>query len=382
MELLLLALSFSLYIFIKNLDNISIKFLSTSISIFLIYAIAHKAVNSEGYIILKTILFNHFTPIYLLAGPSFYFFIKTSIKDNFNFKRRHLIHFIPFIIQCIGISEYMAVPWAEKIDLVANFYLNPESQSEIKTNIFFSPEANYIIRFFHLMGYFSFSFFTLIKKENSGMIKTLKRVTLILVSILILYYIHILLIITKGVYNTLLIKSIITLDVILLFVLILEFLGSPELYLNSKKIRTKYLKESPYIKKTDVISIDETDKKELNKRIKELKRDSSFFLNSKNNFRNFATIINYPDHIIREYLKSKNTSFIDIKNKVRLSVAKNILNETKLTYNLDYIAEKSGFNSRSNFYNIFKKYEKCTPREYLKKEKEKVRKKKRRKQNN
>tara|TARA_B110000208_G_C11794628_1_gene438982 strand:+ start:3495 stop:4604 length:1110 start_codon:yes stop_codon:yes gene_type:complete len=369
MELLMLALSFSMYIFIKNHNHRTIKFLSTTISIFLIYAIAHNAVNSEGYNILKTILFNHFTPIYLIAGPSFYFFIKTSIDNNFNFKKRDLIHLIPFIIQFIGICEYMVIPWVEKIDLVTNFYLNPEAQSGIETNIFFASETNYAIRFFHLMAYFSFSFFTLIKKENSGMIKTLKRVTLILVSILILYYIHILLIITKGVYNTLLIKSIITLDVILLFVLILEFLGSPELYLNSKKIRTKYLKESPYIKKTDVISIDETDKKELKKRIKELKRDSSFFLNSKNNFRNFATIISYPDHIIREYLKSKNTSFIDIKNKVRLSVAKNILNETKLTYNLDYIAEKSGFNSRSNFFTIFKKYEKCTPREYLNKKK-------------
>ena len=363
----MLALSFSIYIFIKNHNHKNIKFLSTTISLFVIYAIAHNAVNSEGYNILKTVLFNHLTPLYLLAGPSFYFFIKTSVENNFNFKRRDLIHLIPFIIQCIGISEYMALPWTEKIDLVTNFYLNPESQSEIITNIFFAPEANYIIRFFHIMAYFSFSFFTLMKKENSGMIKTLKRVTLILVTILILYYIHILLIITKGVYNTFLIKSIITIDVILLFVLILEFLGSPELYLNSQIIRNKYLKESPYIKKTDVISINETDRKELNRRIKQLKRNSSFFLNSKNNFRNFATTINYPDHIIREYLKSKNTSFIDIKNKVRLSVAKNILNETKLTYNLDYIAEKSGFNSRSNFYSIFKKYEKCTPRGYLNK---------------
>lgn len=367
MELLMLALGFSVYIFIKNINQINIKFLSITISIFLVYAIAHNAVNSEGYKILKTILFNHFTPLYLLAGPSFYFFIRTSIDNNFNFKKRDLLHLLPFIIQCIGISEYMTIPWKEKIDLVTSFYLHPERQSGIHTNIFFISEANYIIRFIHLMVYFSLSFIFLIKKKNSRMIKTLKRVTLVFISILILYYIHILLIITKGVYNTLLIKSIITLDVILLFVLILEFLGSPELYLNSKKIRTKYLKESPYINKTDVISINENDKKELNKRIKELKKDSSFFLNSKNNFRDFATIINYPDHIIREYLKSKNTSYIDIKNKVRLSVAKNILNETKLTYNLDYIAEKSGFNSRSNFYNIFKKYEKCTPREYLNK---------------
>ena len=369
MELLMLALSFSIYIFIKNHNHINIKFLSTTISILLIYAIAHNAINSEGYKVLKTVFFNHLTPLYLLAGPSFYFFIKTSIENNYNYKRRDLIHLIPFIIQCIGISEYMTLPWTEKIDLVTNFYLNPESQSEIKINIFFEPEANYIIRFFHLMAYFSFSFFKLIKKESNGMIKTLKRVTLILVSILILYYIHILLIITKGVYNTFLIKSIITIDVILLFVLILEFLGSPELYLNSQIIRNKYLKESPYIKKIDVTSINETDKIELNRRIEKLKRNSSFFLNSKNNFRNFATIINYPDHIIREYLKGKNTSFIDIKNKVRLSVAKNILNETKLTYNLDYIAEKSGFNSRSNFFSIFKKYEKCTPREYLNKKK-------------
>ena len=173
MELLMLALSFSMYIFIKNHNHRTIKFLSTTISIFLIYAIAHNAVNSEGYNILKTILFNHFTPIYLIAGPSFYFFIKTSIDNNFNFKKRDLIHLIPFIIQFIGICEYMVIPWAEKIDLVTNFYLNPEAQSGIETNIFFAPEANYTIRFFHLMAYFSFSFF---KKESGSFIRSIRSV--------------------------------------------------------------------------------------------------------------------------------------------------------------------------------------------------------------
>jgi len=369
MELLFFTLIFCIYIFIKNIKNLKIKLLSATLLLFVIYAIAHKAVNTQGYTILKTVLFNHFTPFYLLAGPSFYFFIKSATNNDFKFKKKHLIHLIPFSIQCIAIHEYIMIPWETKIKLVNSFYLTPENQSDLKVSIFFSSETNYILRFFHLTAYLTTSMILLKKVKNVTNIKRLKKITLITFSVVILYYVHILLIITNGIYNTLLIKIIINIDIFLLFMLILEFIKAPELYLSLKKINKSYLKESPFSKTSNKKLINEDDRKKIALKIEEIKTNKHFFINPKNSFRDFASFINLPDHIIRAYLKSENTSYIDIKNKVRLSHAKKILEETRLTYNLNYIAEKTGFNSRSNFYSIFKKYEKCTPREYLNKKK-------------
>ena len=367
MELLFFALTFCVFIFIRNIKTLKIKLLSISLILFVIYAIAHNAVNTEGYTILKTILFNHFTPFYLLAGPSFYFFIKSATNNNFRFKKKHLIHLIPFVIQCIAINEYIMIPWATKMKLVNSFYLNPENQSNLKVSIFFSTETNYIIRFFHLTGYLSASLILLNNVISLNNLKRLRKITLIMFSVVVLYYVHILLILTNGTYHSFLIKIIINIDIFLLFLLVLEFIKAPELYLSLKKINKSYLNESPFSKTTNKKLISENDRKQIELKINEIKNDEYFFINPENSFRDFASFINFPDHIIRAYLKSENTSYTDIKNKVRLSYAKKILDETKLTYNLNYIAEKTGFNSRSNFYSIFKKYEKCTPREYLNK---------------
>ncbi|WP_299016412.1 AraC family transcriptional regulator [uncultured Polaribacter sp.] len=366
MEFLILALFLCLYIFSRKYKNLKIRLLSTSVGIFLLYAIAHTSVNSSGYSILKTILFNHCTPLYLLAGPSFYFFIKIAINDRFEFKKKHLFHLIPFVIQIIAISKYTLSPWADKMQIVGSIYQNPAIQAGINVNIFFSSQTNYTIRFIHLLSYFIISFFLLKKEKKCKKVVKLKRVTKIMIAIILLYSLHLLLIMSQGIYNSIIIKVIIAVDLVLLFVLIFEFIKSPELYLSYKKMRKSYLGESPYVYSRTQTMIKDDHKKRIKLRLEKIQENHSFFTDPKNNFNDFAALINYPDYLIRAYLKSENTSYIDIKNKVRLDFAKKILKETKLTYNLDYVAKKAGFNSRSNFFSIFKKYENCTPREYLK----------------
>ncbi len=369
MELLFFLLIFCIFIFIKNIKNLSIKLLSTTFTIIVIYAISHYTVNSQGYDVLKTILFNHFTPFYLLAGPSYYFFIKFASERNFKLEKGHLVHLIPFIIQCIAIHEYVMIPWEEKMEIVNSFYLNPKNQSNIKVSIFFNSKTNYLIRFIHLITYFTISIIQINKVKQKYSVRKLKKITLIAISIFLLYQVHVILIINNNISRTLLTKIIIYIDVFLLFFLFLEFINSPELYLSLKKINKFYLNSSPFLVTKNKILINEDCKKEIAYKISELIKKKDVFINTDYNFRDFATFINFPDHVIRDYLKLENTSFTDIKNEIRVSRAKKILEETKLKYNLSYISEQSGFNSKSNFYSIFKKYEKCTPREYLYKKK-------------
>jgi hypothetical protein len=370
MELLIFLLFFCVFIFVKNSGNIPIQLLSVTLTIIIIYITAHYTVTSDEYDVLKTILFNHFTPFYLLTGPSYYFFVKFTIDKNFKFKKKNLTHLIPFIVQCIAIHEYVMIPWEEKMDLVNSFFLNPEKQLSADVSIFFTPMNNYIIRFLLFTTYLIASVIILNKKEGTRQNRRkLIKITIITISVVVLYHFHIILIISNNINPTLLTKIIIYLDIGFLFYLILEIINSPELYLNSNKINKFYLNYSPFTVTKNKILINENDKKEIGYKIDQIIKKEDFFINKDNKFRDFTIFIGFPDHIIRNYLKLENTKYTDIKNKVRLSRAKKLLEETNKKYNLKYIAEESGFNSKSNFYSIFKKYEKCTPKEYLNKKK-------------
>ncbi len=54
-----------------------------------------------------------------------------------------------------------------------------------------------------------------------------------------------------------------------------------------------------------------------------------------------------------------------MKNQSRIQMAQELL-KSQRHYKIEYIAQKSGFDSLSNFFKIFKKSNNCTPDEYRK----------------
>jgi AraC-like DNA-binding protein len=56
-----------------------------------------------------------------------------------------------------------------------------------------------------------------------------------------------------------------------------------------------------------------------------------------------------------------------MKNQLRVEYAKELLSDELMNnLTIDAIGQKSGFSTRSNFYNTFKVETGCTPSEYLK----------------
>ena len=153
--------------------------------------------------------------------------------------------------------------------------------------------------------------------ENAKKIKPFLKISLSFIGIVVFYYLHVLLIIYKGSYNIWGIKIIIYIDLILLVSLIVEFIKHPELYIRKSKIKSSYLISSPFTKSTNKkIVISQKDKEIIQNRIQILINERFFFTDPKNNFQEFSKHIKYPDYIIRLYLKSQESSYIDIKNKV------------------------------------------------------------------
>ena len=94
-----------------------------------------------------------------------------------------------------------------------------------------------------------------------------------------------------------------------------------------------------------------------------MKKNSDLLIDPDTNFDVFANEINENKYHIRLYLKYNGLSFIKLKNEIRVKEAIKYL-ESEDRLKLDYISKKSGFNSPSNFYKIFKNITGFTPSEY------------------
>lgn len=81
----------------------------------------------------------------------------------------------------------------------------------------------------------------------------------------------------------------------------------------------------------------------------------------------FSIHCNLPQYVISQFLTNYySKSFNEFINDFRVEESIRILNSTeKLKYNIEMVGQICGFNSRSAFYNAFKRYTGYTPRQYM-----------------
>ena len=370
--IVIMPILFSIYVFLKNIKNQPMVLFSSVMLGLSLYAASHYFINLGKYNTVSAILFNHFSPIYLMIGPSFYFFVLFRLEIINKLKPIHLLHLIPALVHLISISEYLFLPWSDKIAIVQNIYNNPSVQESLRVNLFFPPKFNYGFRMIHFATY-CIVVLIMIRKSlltenfNKRILKSIQKITIIFLLLTLFYSVHILFILITNSFTANFIQIILLIDVVLLAILFYELFNYPELLFSSKKFKKSYLKFSPFLdQKIPNNSIPEAIYNDIDKKICSLKEKRSFLIKPSTNFEAFANNINQSQFHIRSYLKSKNSSFIKLKNEARVEEAIKYL-ESRKVYKLDYIAKMSGFNTRSNFFKIFKKIMNCTPNQYEKK---------------
>jgi AraC-like DNA-binding protein len=92
------------------------------------------------------------------------------------------------------------------------------------------------------------------------------------------------------------------------------------------------------------------------------------YLNSKLKLFDISNALNYSQTKLSQILSQKlNTNFTDFTNKYRVEAFKeNTQKDSLHQYTLSSLSQQCGFNSRSSFFNVFKKITGQTPLEYLK----------------
>lgn len=249
--LILSSFLFIIFVLIKNRKSQSLILFNATLTGLIVYTASHFFVNHGEYEIIAAILFNHLTPLYLLIGPCYYLFILKKLNKLNKLRPIHLFHALPALIQLIAIIPYFFIPWAQKLDLLSNIYLDPTIQDSLNVNLFFSPKFNYAARLIHFTIYCIISLILILKslKNRTNTIKSqesLKKITIIFLLLTLFYSIHILVIVISNSYGTKIIKTILFIDTLLFIGLLLEILKHPELMFSPNKFKTSYLNKSPF----------------------------------------------------------------------------------------------------------------------------------------
>lgn len=312
----------------------------------------------SGKIIYLIHLFRLDSPIHYLLGPTVYFFTLSTLKPEFRFKRIHLLHLLPFLINFIAFLPF----YCNTADFKLSNYENLMAQGTVVMRL------QYLLKTISLFAYFVAQLFLF----NKYQIKKLQhnKFNQYQVSWFLLYFGSQFILISTSLFDHFSglhlfgdpYRFIIKMVAFFLYCIMIGLLFFPSiLYGNTvveKEIKPKYSHSK--LSNTEKETI-------LNNLNTFMNGESKPFLNEKIAMAEIAKMINVSTQQISQVVNEKtNLNFNDFVNAFRIEEAKiMLLSNTYLKLTIDAIAQKSGFRSKSAFYVAFKKHTGNTPKEFI-----------------
>ena len=312
----------------------------------------------SGKIIYLIHIFRLDSPLHYLMGPTIYFFTLSTLRPEFRFQKKQLLHLLPFLINFIEFLPFYFNTAAFKL----NYYEQLIANGSVVMPI------HYLLKTISVFSYFVAQLF-LYKKYQLKKLQN-NEANHLQTSWFILYFGCQFILTTTSIIDHIsglhLFSDpygfIIKMTAFFLYCIMVGLLFFPNLlYGNSvvkKEIREKY----SYSKLSNEAKIDI-----LNNLNAYMRGEDKPFLNQKTSMTEIAKILKVSTHQISQVINEKNNlNFNDYVNGFRIEEAKKMLlsdSYSKLT--IDAIAQKSGFHSKSAFYVAFKKYTGNTPKEFI-----------------
>jgi len=110
-----------------------------------IYALSHYAAIYSGNKYLIAIMIVHFVPIYMLAGPALYFYVRGVLSDDYHLRKFDFLHFIPAILFFINICGYFFLSFEYKLAFAQKIIIDPVEIVRIR-NLFMPGDVSFILR--------------------------------------------------------------------------------------------------------------------------------------------------------------------------------------------------------------------------------------------
>jgi len=296
---------------------------------------------------------------WFLLGPLTYFYFKSITNKSWNFSRKDLLHFLPFLLFVVVIP-YVSYKGLNnrQIDYgMLSVFDHREKQLETIQWIY---SIVFVFQFIHL-AFFLFKNLGLVKAYSKGLtkeysaidsqVKWLKYFNVILLILLVLSAAFLYLLLVTDIYRR-------HLDYIYVLPIGILFY-----FISFKFFRTQW-KPIESNGKYSGSTLDAEKISDYVESINKIMTDKKVYLDHTLRLQHLAEQLDISKHhlsqIINQHYK---LSFFDFVNKYRVEEAKHIIaNHPEFT--LLQIAFDSGFNNKTSFVNAFKKFESKTPSKF------------------
>lgn len=355
-----------------------------------IYSLSHFATIYSGNRNLIAIMLVHFTPLYLLLGPLFYFYVRGLLSDDYKLNKKDFLHFVPAVMFFVNILPYFVKSWEYKLHY-ADGVIN-DARNFLNIDYLFIPTSlSFLSRPIFALLYVIASVRLIFRyKLNEEIIayqaKLVFKWLVFLVSISILLYLGFLFFTFLSFYmdnyriaeknaDVVLYSTIIALFLLNLSLLFFPNIlyGLPQLDYAIVTKNNKEMEEQLGIAedvKKQTKSFEISDEK-LN--LLKLKVDRYIqnkpYLSPDFNLTVMSMDTDIPVHHLSYYFNEHlNVNFNTWKNDLKIDhVIYLIRNGSGEILTLDALAKQAGFGSRTSFFNSFKQKMGITPSEYLNK---------------
>ncbi|WP_224489325.1 helix-turn-helix domain-containing protein [Robertkochia flava] len=332
--------------------------LSWSVTVFVF--ILHTTVFYERYPHLYALL-DVFT---LMFFPLMYLYLRNYLYRDIRHPRLQYLHFIPALLYLIMLSPFFFQSAGEKLEMMKNgfpsWYLNVQLSFNlviILQGIFYSI---FCLRTIHQFKYF--------RKNHLSpfQLSTLKWLQLFVLINIFLWMVGT----TGAILEIAGIKLFLDLFKVFysgltLFTIVLGIftIKRPELFSEPEDLKKLVSVSRP----TGQRDISEQNMKDYEVISALIEREKPYLKNDlKMQDLVESTGITYR-RISEVFNKNFNKSFYEVMNEYRLNEAKILMQEGfHKNHTLSYLAEKAGFNSKTTFNRIFKKFTGITPTDYIK----------------
>lgn len=377
----------ALLIYYNWSKNRNVIYLGISLITLASFGLAHDILVNLGDPFLLALIFNHISPVYLIAGPMIFFYVRGTLSDNASFRRWDLLHFIPAFVQLIGVLPWFFKPWSEKMD-IAQILIDDITQYQVLSfNSLLSTPVSFILRPLHLLIYVLLSIIMvwrfrpralrgveipehLVRINYQWMIILLASLLLMTSSYFVFAYEAALGDATTVLKKTLFFQQ---MSGVFFFCSSALLLVYPEVLYGMPRVKKERIEDSY----TSSLTLAEEDQHRSDDDFQLMRDKVLDYLDTHKPYTNFefsiqqlSTELDIPLNQLSYCInKVMDTKFTELRMRYRVNHAKELLSSgenKKLT--IEAIGNMSGFSSRSSFYAAFKEIAGMSPTEYVEQE--------------
>ena len=360
-------------------------YLGAFFSILATYGLTHYFTLYANSPFWLAIFYNNFSPFWFLTGPLLLFYYRGTLTDNSKLRGSDIIHFIPFLVQLVGIFPYLLTPFSYKVGIAAQILNDLNLITQFKVNWITTPIVNFLgrpILVFLYLGYITYLLWlhnpkssrAKVPVQQSNLIYRWLILLEVTTAILIINFFLLSLSLSKLTVTATMVNSQFThfFSGIAYFCMSFMLLLFPRILYGMPIYAAEPIKTNQPIKEISEVLVTQDDPffKLVDKINAYLKKEEPY-LNPEFTINEMAVTLKVPVHHVSYCLNTlMNVKFTTLRTQLRIQYAAKLLDAGQADeLSMDGIGKKSGFSTRSNFYNAFKTETGMTPSEYLERKK-------------